>query len=97
MRFLFLVLLLSSCSFRVDHATIYESDLPKIREAVTIEQVQKAVSYETMDLGEGMFFSALAGVGLGYYESRIFYGGNAFPNEKGTFWDWYRKSHSGDE
>lgn len=35
-------------------------------------------------------------MGLGWYESRIFYAGKAFPGQSGEFWDWFRSPHRGD-
>ena len=82
---------------RTEYAVVHESDLERVGSAPDIHALQDSVGYQTMDLGRALLFSSLSGMGLGFYESRIFYGGRAFPNQKGPVWDWYRQDRSGDE
>jgi hypothetical protein len=91
-KYLFLILLTSCSALRVDYAVVREGD----DLSGSIQDIQRSASYETMDLGRGLLFSSFAGIGLGFYESRIFYTGRSFPGQTGQFWDWYRSPHSGD-
>ena len=92
-----LCILLSSCAaMRSNYAIVTERDIPKIQGRRSILDIQDAVAYNTMDLGQAAIMSAFAGVGLGMYEGRVFYAGNAFPGYQGPEWDWYRAPHSGD-
>jgi hypothetical protein len=94
---IFTVTALAGCSaLRSEHAIIYQSDLPAIRQAQSIHEVQDRVMLQTHDMGRALLFSSLAGIGLGFYESRIFYGGRAFPGQTGPEWDWFRQDRSGD-
>jgi hypothetical protein len=97
MKYILALLLLTSCtSMRTGYVIVKEQDLPKLKDCQSITEMQDAVAFNTMDLGQALLMSSFAGVGLSMYESRVFYAGRSFPTEQGSAWDWYRQPHSGD-
>ena len=60
-----------------------------------IRTIQKAIAYNWKDFWIGTGYEIAEGTGLGFYESKVFYGASAFPGASGWFFDWYRMPEGG--
>lgn len=105
-RLLFLLpLIFIGCSsewYLTKSVTISDRDIPNIRldsnksSIENIREIQRATRYNWRDFWFGTAYGVTEGMGLGFYETKVFYGKRAFPGSEGAFWDWYRMETSGD-
>jgi len=108
MKFLYLMpLLFVGCSqwYLVKSVTIDDRDMMIVKATIdqnktdleNIRAIQKNTRYDWSDFWFGTGYALAEGTGLGFYESKVFYGKNSFPGNEGWFWDWYRMDTSGDQ
>ena len=62
-----------------------------------IRNIQKLIRWKPRDFWTASMWATLEGMGLGLYESKVYYSPNAFPNLDGTwFHDWVNMRTGGD-
>ena len=99
--------LLTSCSqwYLTRSVEIKPQDIPTVARLIdttksevdNIHAIQKAISYNWKDFIIATTFGITEGVGLGLYESKVFYSPKAFPGMKYTwFYDWVNMKTGGD-
>lgn len=107
MRWIVLLLLFTGCSpwYLTRTVELRERDFPIAARVIdttkapleNIRALQKATAYDWQDFWVGTGFAVTEGLGLGMYESKIYYSPKAFPGMKGTwFYDWFNMKTGGD-
>lgn len=105
---IFVLLLLSSCSskwYLIKEVTIKPKDINTVVRVIdttrpeieNIRAIQHATRYQWNDFWWGSGMAVTEGIGLGIYESKVYYSPHAFPRWEGSFfYDWINMPTGGD-